>query len=462
MKETMIIGDEDINNTLISVEFKADTPDKIYELIPKTSPGEYISITNRNNLGEVYIYQRNEIEDDVPKEAVWNGTDSDTWWYDEKKDKFVITTAAELVGFASLVRDGVTFKEKEVQLGNNIDLGGHRWTPIGNSYTVEATQKPGEAHPRYSLVIDKDHVFQGVFNGCGYKIFGLAFFGDYDITGFTGFFAAIDEAEIHNVVFEQVRMISDTDHLNYAGVVGIANNSIFTNVIVSGEITSAKPAGICGIAVDTAFYSCKNTANLHARVFGDSGIIAGGICQQITFTKEMVNHLNGRMPKKFVRCVNEGKIEADGTNAKYLWIGHLFGGTYYDVDADTFSFIIDSCSIGYGTHIRVINSDKIKGDCVYFGYQDSYLDSEFNNVSENSKDDLMSGIIGRVDQNIGVAVIKTTSSTVINNMVIPGTVNTMISAPGKNTFYTKNVNPIEEESPYNLEPFFRFIKVSKK
>ena len=57
-----------------------------------------------------------------------------TSWYDNdpNSEQFTITTAAELAGLAKLVNSGTTtFSGKTIVLGNDIDLAGKTWTPIG-------------------------------------------------------------------------------------------------------------------------------------------------------------------------------------------------------------------------------------------------------------------------------------------------------------------------------------------
>ena len=88
-------------------------------------------------------------------DGAWDGTTRDTTWYTEAPDGttcFTIDTAAELAGFASLVRSGQTFRNKTVELGADIDLNGWHWTPIG---------------------YDKIPSFQGEFDGNGYTISNL-------------------------------------------------------------------------------------------------------------------------------------------------------------------------------------------------------------------------------------------------------------------------------------------------
>lgn len=451
-----------LDNSCIEPSFKISTEEEALDLIDKTKPGDYISIANKNNLSEVFIYQRNDNIASVPDSAKWDGASYDTDWFNYKDDKFVITTAAQLKGFQLLVNSGVTFKGKEVMLGNSIDLCKYDWIPIGLEYQTETYNIDNDIRAKYVLNLDHKHTFQGVFNGCGHRIMRLHLPEGGKRSGFYGFFTSISEAEINNVIFDYVDLCSEDDSRSYCAVAGIANNSIFTNVIVTGNIISPKPSGICGIAIDSAFYSCKNLAVLYAKVKSDTGIVAGGICQQLTITKKMIEYLDNKAPKLFVNCVNEGAIIADGKYAKYLWIGHFFGGTYYEKDVTNFNFIIETCTIRKNAYISVLNSKDIKGEKVFFGCSD-YEKQPTNNVGEHSKDDLLDGIIGRVDQGVGIKVRKSTSSVIINNLVIPGTINTLASDPGKNTFYTMSASSIGlEEKVYNFEPYFKYVKTTKK
>jgi len=77
----------------------------------------------------------------------WNGTSSDTSWYNETATEFHLYTAAQLKGLADIVNDGTSdFSGKTVYLENDIDLSEYQWTPIG-----------------YGLAVDRP--FRGVFDG---------------------------------------------------------------------------------------------------------------------------------------------------------------------------------------------------------------------------------------------------------------------------------------------------------
>lgn len=465
MEESMKSKREDIlpDNSAIDLSLRVDSEEEALELVKVTKPGQYISVVNKNNLAQVFIYRRNLIDTGVIPDGIWDGKNSDTSWYNDTVRTLHIRTAAQLKGLCDLVDAGFTFKGKEIQLDNNIDLNYYEWKPIGKPYMVDDEMLDSLLYTKYSIQTDSSHTFQGIFNGKGHYIHNLAISENEEGAKFSGFFLAIDQASINNITFENVRLISDNDETSFATIAGIANNSIFTNVTVSGIINCVKPAGICGVARDTAFYGCRNKANLNARASSKVGIVAGGICQQLTLSKDMTIQLQDKAPRLFMNCINEGNIVADGTNAKYLWIGNFFGGTYYEKGVQSFSFIMDRCDIEYGTSTIVENADSIEGETVFFGYRDGFHNGAQNNVGITSKDDLMNGLIGRVDQYVGIEVKKLTSSSIVNSLVIPGSVNTMVSGVGDNTFHTLNVTKATlEESIYDLEPYFQFIRTSKK
>ncbi len=71
----------------------------------------------------------------------WDGTTTDTAWFNADQDYFELDTAAKLAGLAALANDyqGSDHKDpgaffgKTFVITKNIDLGGHQWTPIGIS-----------------------------------------------------------------------------------------------------------------------------------------------------------------------------------------------------------------------------------------------------------------------------------------------------------------------------------------
>lgn len=60
--------------------------------------------------------------------SVWDGTSSDTSWYDSSKTEFTITTAQQFVGFAALVNQSKNFDGQTVYLGVDVDLNNFDFT----------------------------------------------------------------------------------------------------------------------------------------------------------------------------------------------------------------------------------------------------------------------------------------------------------------------------------------------
>ena len=83
----------------------------------------------------------------------WTGA-ADTGWYDGHEDdvSYTLATAEELAGLAQLVNGGNSFSGKTIVLGDDLDLAGLAWTPIGASGTP----------------------FQGAFDGAGHTVSNLS------------------------------------------------------------------------------------------------------------------------------------------------------------------------------------------------------------------------------------------------------------------------------------------------
>lgn len=112
--------------------------------------------------------------------AGWDGT-ADTAWYGGQTS-YTLTTAGQLAGLAKLVNAGNTFSGVTFTLGNDIDLSGHEWTPIGWYDTA--------ANPY------KSYCFDGTFDGGGHTVSGVSV-GTADTpaagNGFTGLFGAVGD-----------------------------------------------------------------------------------------------------------------------------------------------------------------------------------------------------------------------------------------------------------------------------
>ena len=174
----------------------------------------------------MFVNQKSEqsIRPITASEQIWNGVDSDRTWYDDGKDSFTISTAAELKGFADLVNiDDKMFAGKTVILSEDIDLAGHIWVPIGN-YVSDPVRS----------------AFKGTFDGGGHTVSNLYIdegYTDRSGSAWMGFFCMIrDNATIMNLTLKDARL-NLLDNPNQAGILAaMLYNSHVINCHVSGTI----------------------------------------------------------------------------------------------------------------------------------------------------------------------------------------------------------------------------------
>ena len=81
----------------------------------------------------------------------------DISWYDDNKDEFILSGAADLFGLAQLVNSApyVDFFDKIVKLSKDIDLTGYDWIPIGGSSASFCGILDGNGHT-VTININKD------------------------------------------------------------------------------------------------------------------------------------------------------------------------------------------------------------------------------------------------------------------------------------------------------------------
>ena len=103
---------------------------------------------------------------------------ADTSWYDEFKEgtEFVLTTPADLYGFAQIVNDSTGDYYKEQFAGNTVRLGADIIVNVGDAADWESTA------PTYAwtpIGYQAGYRFQGTFDGCGNEIKGIYCMDDY-------------------------------------------------------------------------------------------------------------------------------------------------------------------------------------------------------------------------------------------------------------------------------------------
>jgi hypothetical protein len=196
----------------------------------------------------------------------WDGTTTDTAWYTghETDTSFTIDTGAELAGLASLVNAGTdTFQGDTITLGDDIDLDGHEWTPIGTL-----------ANP-----------FKGTFDGddCSITNLVIGTSGSYNATfvhaglfGRTGTASEMKDVSLVGAAIYAGAASSTGTPAMVGGLMG-NNGGAVTNCSVTGAVATTGEAayvgGIAGYSTGT-FSGCTSDANVTG---GNYVCAAGGI-----------------------------------------------------------------------------------------------------------------------------------------------------------------------------------------
>lgn len=416
--------------------------------------GEYISMRNQNNLSEVLIYRRSPFKSHDDSVIRWDGTSIDTSWYDDAKSNatvYYIQNPDQLAGFSKLVSNGVDFAGKTIKLVSNINLNNKKWAPIGYPRNVDGSRNP----------------FRGIFDGCGYAIYNLAIIAAPDWEGVLpdlAFFDELEKATIKNVNFEQVRINDNRAVLGgVAAVSVVAKDTTFVNVTVSGRISGNVCASIALRAVDSTFYNCINRANIKIGSFSNGDVLmCGGIVAQLTVSKETADSIGSGQVRIFDKCYQEGDITATVNNdiAK-LVLGHMYG-EFVDERAGTnntpVNILIDRCVIG-NTPISVEDHGHRISTWGFFARMNGAVYGTNFHDQISSKIDMLDGVIGHTPIDVGVSIVRPTMSTVVNNMVIPGSLNTLRSKPYTRDFVTENSAPVsDEDGVINMSPYYVYVK----
>lgn len=143
---------------------------------------------------------------------------------------YIIKSSDELVLLSDKVNSGELNNNVYFALGDNIDMNGVKFNPIGNS----------------------KHHFSGGFDGRGYTVSNLRpelIFEDFGNNGefICGFFGAIADAQIKNLKIENVN-ISYTYRSNYFTDIGLLSANIYPKN--ECKITNCKIAGTINIDTD--------------------------------------------------------------------------------------------------------------------------------------------------------------------------------------------------------------------
>ncbi len=295
-------------------------------------------------------YDVNAEYDKVATADTWDGT-AVTSWYNDTDTEFVITTAEQLAGLATLVDEGRTFEGKTVKLGTDVDLASLPFNPIGHSANAKS--------------------FNGVFDGQGHTISNMyeqSDLGAWQYEGeYYGLFAYTEGATIKNVTIADAYISSGRNEA--AGVVGNAVDTTFSDITISNTTLIAYNNSAGGVAAE-CYGNCSFTnitvdedtvigplwGTYDVRLGGVVGLVHAG--NNVTFSNitvackldaindvaanyqywlyrysgMLIGHVDGvngvADPTGYVTCENVNVIYGDWVNYHYCEDADLGAGSY--------------------------------------------------------------------------------------------------------------------------------------
>ena len=241
----------------------------------------------------------------------------------EDDGSYTVTSADGLMNIAELVNGGKT--DINITLGENIDLTGKGWTPIGTNYEKR---------------------YKGTFDGRGHTIKGLTVTTNDQ---FVGLFGYLDKAgTVKNVVMEGIQITSNHVLMsgNTGGVVGYSWGTI-ENCSVSGSVSGTNcVGGVVGSQKAGSIIGCSSSATVKGKhyVGGVAGekwgtltacYATGNVTLEIASQKNNfgggVVGLNGG--SRVLACYATGNVTSTGSSTGNVHIGGLFGDSYTTVTA---------------------------------------------------------------------------------------------------------------------------------
>lgn len=261
-------------------------------------------------------------------------TAADISWYigHENDMEYTLTTASQLEGLAILVNGtsegDVSFKDKTIKLGNDIELTG-TWTPIG--------------------IASNGHFFEGIFDGQKHTIKGLRVNTN---DTYAGLFGYVRHGTVKDLTVEgSVRSTTGNDGANTGGIVGYLYQGTVENCTNKAEVTAVRGnvGGVVGHAYEgngeCRIENCKNNAAVTATGNDVSGTTAGGIvgsagdkvivrlCENIgdvTASGAKNVSASGIGGRRVLNSHNSGRVEIASGTADYLYAGGISAEGFVD------------------------------------------------------------------------------------------------------------------------------------
>ena len=241
----------------------------------------------------------------------------------EDDGSYTVTSADGLMTVAELVNGGKT--DINITLGENIDLTGKGWTPIGTNYEKR---------------------YKGTFDGRGHTIKGVTVTTNDQ---FVGLFGYLDKAgTVKNVVMEGIQITSNHVLMsgNTGGVVGYSWGTI-ENCSVSGSVSGTNcVGGVVGSQKAGSIIGCSSSAIVKGTryVGGVAGEKWGTMTAcyatgNVTLEIGSQNNLSGggvvglSGGNRVLACYAIGNVNSKGGSTGNVHIGGLLGDNYTAVTA---------------------------------------------------------------------------------------------------------------------------------
>ena len=406
--------------------------------------------------------------DDInPAGVIEDWSTPDTSWFhpDNKQKKYTLTTASELVGWISIMKDrsgGFNFKDTTIELGNDIilnDTTDENWVENANKWNGE---------------VASSQAFRGTFDGKGHSIIGL--YSETGLIGSTSYGATIQNLIIDKAVIDTVdsrksagaivsaltgeiknctvkNSVIESGFKDAGAIVGTGNQSTVSNCkVINCSITSQSSAGgivgtgrtvsDCSVDENSVVVSkheaggiaesanditnCDNAASV------TGGTAASGVLASLTASKGSIEDCNntgdvtstgslaggiiGNVKSHHLsisNCTNSGNIKAETANTDNGGVGGIAG-------AITTSVTIENCSstgiIEGKTNVGGIvgNSKIIMGNTYESGKSNAV-----NNCTVSGEVIGETNVGGLIGNNVVVDGDEYKDTSVQNNVLLP-------------------------------------------
>ncbi|SKC56520.1 immunoglobulin-like domain-containing protein [Maledivibacter halophilus] len=325
-------------------------------------PDKYLQVYDVDeNDNVVKFYQDQLTSDDIAAGEITNWADvagnaKEDTDYSVNDDTYIINTALGLAWVADQVNNqGNSFKDKTVELADDIDLAEYYWTPIGTSENSYYRK-----------------IFRGVFDGKGNIIFNVKIGTkeDKDTTfRYVGLFGYAEKAAIQNVGVENCAIYSAKANADAGGLIGVNLDSTIKNSYATGNVEGENSiGGLVG-------FNAGTIENSYAAGDVEGDYAAGGLVGVNKFDTIANSYATGNVEGDYAVGGLVGFNES-GTIANSYAMGnvegedHAVGGL---VGFNLFGTIANSYAAGNieggaGTYVGGLVGDLYDGSILTNGY----------------------------------------------------------------------------------------------